>query len=1078
MNIGLETEKKEKETAKKEKNPTFLSDAPLAIDQEKDFAFGHKSIAESLAYVVRTCPKPFTIGLFGKWGTGKTTIIHWLIHQLAKNNILIANIDAWKYEEDSLRRQFLITLDEELGLGRNYKKVLNQSLSEIDPTKGKFKFDKSMFLNRVGVATFAIALAALVLRIIAAHPNVLIPMSFSVSFDLIFNLGVAGYLIQLALSFFQRVSITITEPRTDSAEGFERIFVEEVLGDKKVRGKTLLIVVDNLDRCSDKKAVEMLSTIKTFLVKEREKASCVFLITCDDEAIKKHIRNIYSDDEKGNLYDANEFIRKFFNTFIRIPPFIDTELQSYTQLLLGETNVAELLPSEVAHVIVSAFRENPRQIKQFINVLLAYFLLAKQREDEIPPLIPKGAVTGHVAFLAKILAIQIRFSKIYDTILENYLTFEDAEKINPNDKDYQNFIRSTKPVPNVDIRPFLYLKMSEQEMAIPGYNELRAGLEENNVEVIQKKFETIKKKPEQVASLQQLLPDMLQKYKNKRISLLNIVSGSLEALHKVNLSLQGTYYNKVADLLADTGELKDDLAQFDPNLIFNEVLLKCPTLYRASIIKKYCALFTTKPKDEKSRLAPEFIVGLFKQFLKHEALMKGKIGLLKASISEQYFSDVDLLALLVNDKEKLKKYLSEEAVTKYIETFSDADVDNPKLLDEKTKVLSGFQPISSIAIGKKILQQYTSLLDSEQQKPAREQRKTLLATMMAVLRIYKSVIEDPSNKPELLALSSKILKGTAALSSNWKQKQYYIPVCLLLAEIEESNRANLNSQTQTFFANADLESMKGVLGSLPIKEREKAIELSNSQFNQRVQQDQNILTYMYDIASTETRTQWLVNIINSAHYTQILVFLEARKYKIDDSRRVLESLLNRAQGLNPPEKNKMYVATNEITWKKDCTELKNIYADQIKHLLVQASAVHQATGEDALKGAKMLTDPQRRDIVRSTIEWLDTLNAENSLQQAAIRSILANWDSIEKQEGIKSKFIEFLFYKLIINNNNVEAIKFGFEGLKKIKPPINPKDYKSHFEDIKSRIARELEGNTQIKEILENGLKELTTSSK
>mgnify|MGYP001602705899 CR=1 FL=1 len=77
-----------------------------------------------------------------------------------------------------------------------------------------------------------------------------------------------------------------------------------------------MIIVDNLDRCSHSKAVELLSTIKTFLAKDDgNRSDCVFLITCDDEAIKQHIRSVYlKDNENGasGAFDVDEFLRKFF----------------------------------------------------------------------------------------------------------------------------------------------------------------------------------------------------------------------------------------------------------------------------------------------------------------------------------------------------------------------------------------------------------------------------------------------------------------------------------------------------------------------------------------------------------------------------------------------------------------------------------------------------------------------------------------------------------------------------------------------------------------------------------------------
>ncbi len=166
--------------------------------------------------------------------------------------------------------------------------------------------------------------------------------------------------------------------KTDSAEGFEGIFINEVLGHPKLRDKKLLIIIDNLDRVKREKTVEILSTVKTFL----ELKNCIFLVQCDEEAIKEHLKHIYAPNEgggEGKSYNTDEFLRKFFNTYIYIPPFINSDLGEYTEELLKNVKISQFIDNNLTSLITIAFRENPRQIKQFINTLISHFLLAKER---------------------------------------------------------------------------------------------------------------------------------------------------------------------------------------------------------------------------------------------------------------------------------------------------------------------------------------------------------------------------------------------------------------------------------------------------------------------------------------------------------------------------------------------------------------------------------------------------------------------------------------------------------------------------------------------------------------------------
>ena len=68
--------------------PLFVQDKPIdSRDQDK---FGHAEIADSLCAMIDACETPFTIGLFGGWGSGKTGITKLVTKELTdKKNTLI-----------------------------------------------------------------------------------------------------------------------------------------------------------------------------------------------------------------------------------------------------------------------------------------------------------------------------------------------------------------------------------------------------------------------------------------------------------------------------------------------------------------------------------------------------------------------------------------------------------------------------------------------------------------------------------------------------------------------------------------------------------------------------------------------------------------------------------------------------------------------------------------------------------------------------------------------------------------------------------------------------------------------------
>lgn len=396
----------------KEKEMRFLPDQPLGADKKQEIRFGHLGLVDNLKNIVSTCPTPFTIGLFGKWGTGKTTILDTLKDKFHASEIAVVIIDAWKHEGDALRRTFLQDtinqlqdkqgekqyLDKEVKLSENLRIPISRTFHSVIKVNCSLLWRLLIFLALLIVAGILI--------------NIFSPTNLGTYISTVVGGGfVAGILLWLLHQSVTTETVTKMTDRFQDPQEFESEFKKTII--ENVAAERLLIIIDNLDRVSCDKAVELLSTIKTFL--EQEKT--IFLIACDAEAIKRHLESLHglnSESSVGSsIFDGDEYLRKFFNSYLVIPEFIDTELYSYTEDLLNESNLHAPDRQDVVFVITKAFRDNPRQIKQFINTLISHLLLAEQRE--ISKELSKGVVTTNVAYLAKYLIIRLQFSKYYDS---------------------------------------------------------------------------------------------------------------------------------------------------------------------------------------------------------------------------------------------------------------------------------------------------------------------------------------------------------------------------------------------------------------------------------------------------------------------------------------------------------------------------------------------------------------------------------------------------------------------------------------------------------------------------------------
>ena len=248
---------------------TPAKEKPVEMFQDKEVsdpaldAFEHREIATVLRDIVTGCPRPFSIGLFGRWGTGKSTIVEFLRGDLASvADVAVVCFDVWKYEGDSLRRAFLLNAEQELRrqklLPDSFKIDRRVSEKVTEVVESGLKFDKASFLNTLAYGVLGVSVF-----------GGLIFFGFSDKAKLVTAVGL-GSLISVVLGLLQSISKvfsveshTVTHDRLSLPEEFEREF-DGLTASAKV--KSIVFIIDNLDRATHDQAVSLLTTVKTFLL--------------------------------------------------------------------------------------------------------------------------------------------------------------------------------------------------------------------------------------------------------------------------------------------------------------------------------------------------------------------------------------------------------------------------------------------------------------------------------------------------------------------------------------------------------------------------------------------------------------------------------------------------------------------------------------------------------------------------------------------------------------------------------------------------------------------------------------------
>jgi hypothetical protein len=491
---------KQQGPAKLNSPPWFVRDDPIA-DLSTEDSFGHRAYSEVLADAILAAQPPFTIGVFGDWGVGKTTITKThlagvLKAKLKERPLAYAYFDVWKYEGDSLRRQFLRDVAQQLNdnkVLKSYdpeKELEDLVVDKHDVVEGGLSLSMPRLLVALVRGVIGFVLAYVALQVLGNSTK------GGTGQDI-----VASVIIGAVFAFSSELSRVVvvnqremTRKSIDSPELFEAKFkhlMESVTADRVV------IVIDNLDRCSPDRVIEVLATIKTFLEPSKTKVQPIFVIPCDESAIRRHL------EKRGEISkeDADEYLRKFFNVAIRITPILQDEIRDYAARELDALAIGADLTDEhrreLGQVISVAFRENPRRVKQFLNTLTSKRMLLRAREAA-GAIDPK--ISDEVPFLAKLTVIEEEWPGFYDLVQEDSRVFDQlsqhaigvevplAGRIEKpaSDERLLAFLRGTRRTTSPYIRAFTRLKLAPTELGIANYSEFRNALVDGRIEEVGK----------------------------------------------------------------------------------------------------------------------------------------------------------------------------------------------------------------------------------------------------------------------------------------------------------------------------------------------------------------------------------------------------------------------------------------------------------------------------------------------------------------------------------------------------------------------------------------------------------------
>lgn len=351
---------------------------------------------------------PATVGVFGDWGSGKSSLLKLVSKGLADDkDVLVLEFNGWLFEGyDDAKSALLETIVSELV--RRKQKTLSVEAKRIG-----LKLLRRINWFRV---------AATVGKSIGKYGTALA----------IGGPPAAGILAAGdALSLLGKAQ--------ESLESLDKKKVEELLADESEQTiqasirdfrkefkalldatdiKTLVVVIDDLDRCLPDTIIETLEAIKLFLFVPHS----AFIIGADERLVKYAVQRRFPELPGSRAEVGRDYLEKLIQYPVRVPALGRVEMETYISLLFtqlagvkpdqlkqcadwafsadsiregrafGSASAEELLEavperlpeqlalaSRISSILAPGLNGNPRQCKRFLNMLLMRLSMAERR---------------------------------------------------------------------------------------------------------------------------------------------------------------------------------------------------------------------------------------------------------------------------------------------------------------------------------------------------------------------------------------------------------------------------------------------------------------------------------------------------------------------------------------------------------------------------------------------------------------------------------------------------------------------------------------------------------------------------
>lgn len=312
-------------------------------DKETDKDFLGYGIHASMIKDVITEPQnlPMTVGLYGDWGSGKSSVLNLLKKQIEEDTQLkettsVIYFDGWAFESfDDAKMSLIDGIVTKLSKSKQWDNAVKEKVEGLFGKLKKTIFSMRSLFWGIKNLTPHIGMA------IATHGVSIIPSALELLKE---NKDKAQQFLEKSMEELNQDKVyeAVHQFRDDFEELVEATGLDQVV-----------ILIDDLDRCLPRHIIDSLEAIKLFL----DVSKVAFVIAADENivssAIKSELPKLGNSNDKATVDNLGKmYMEKFIQLPYKLPKLSDAEVISYITLLFCQS----LLDEDSFEVVYESFK--------------------------------------------------------------------------------------------------------------------------------------------------------------------------------------------------------------------------------------------------------------------------------------------------------------------------------------------------------------------------------------------------------------------------------------------------------------------------------------------------------------------------------------------------------------------------------------------------------------------------------------------------------------------------------------------------------------------------------------------------